>query len=240
MKSGLLKQLSDGFRRFFSRRSANTGTTTSKMATLPKFDELLKSQPAKAKLPSFAELQAAQAAKKGGLPSFEELQKASKAKKDKGSAKKPKQAKTLDIFRGAISPKQPIGHALFYRYLRTQDEANEGLPGPRGGACILVNMLNEREFTFSFSVCSEEDPFIKDESRRLCQERFLALEIIKVTNRDANASCYENIYRAIENYFKNQNAATDAQLQLLSPKVTMNQLRGLKRAIHDYYLTQQL
>src|SRR4051812_22515152 len=106
MKSGLLKQFNDFISRFFKRSSTNTSAQIPKMATLPKFDELVKQQPAKPKLPSFTELQAAQKNKAGPaavkLPSFEELQKDHKAKKAKGSAKKPKQAKTLDIFRGAI------------------------------------------------------------------------------------------------------------------------------------------
>lgn len=219
MRSGLFQQL----RSFFSKEKREG-------------KPVLKPQMADNNaLPSFSDLKP-----KNGLPSFKELQAAKHAKsqaqggavkKKKEKVVRPRRAKTLDVFRA----QSPGGHALFYRYIRLTDEKNDGLAGPKGGACILVKMLSDSQFAFSFSVCSPEDPFIKDEARRLCQERMSPNMLSGVSNRDRNVSCYENIFRAIENHFQGLNTTPGEPTLSVGKDVTPQQLKLLVKFIRANY-----
>lgn len=242
MKSGLFQQL----RSFFSTKKSEQNRVLEKAMriaseqrgdlgniapqtqpmTLPKFEDLQKNKPAvtTAKgLPSFAELQK--------MKEKNEKDKKKEAKK-KARAPRPKNAKTLDVFKQQIGA---TGHALFYRYIRIPDENNGGLAGPKGGACILVNMVDDKSFSFSFSVCSPVDPFIKDESRRICQNRFNGGTgwLCAITRRDMHASCYDNIARAIENHFI-KNSSLSEPLLTKGNKVTDQHLKLLARFIRSF------
>lgn len=143
---------------------------------------------------------------------------------------RPKLAKSITEFRTQAGK----GHALFYRYLRIPDEANSYEPGPKGGACILVDMLDSDRFVFSFAVCSPVDPFIKDEARRLCQERYSNNDTCTVSNRDDFYTCFENVGFAIRNYFEGIVENGEPRLHINSPRVTENQLKLLLKAIDSW------
>lgn len=143
---------------------------------------------------------------------------------------RPRLAKGINTFR----QEQGKGHALFYRYLRIPDQYNRYEPGPKGGSCILVDMLDSEKFTFSFAVCSPVDAFIKDEARRMCQERYTAGTTCTVTQRDDSYSCYENIGFAIRNFFEGVDDPLEPKLLINTPNITEQQLKGLLKAIDSW------
>lgn len=143
---------------------------------------------------------------------------------------KPKLAKSISEFRAQAGR----GHALFYRYLRIPDEFNSYEPGPKGGAAVLVDMIDGDHFVFSFAVCSPKDPFIKDEARRLCQERYVAGNTCTVTNRDEFRTCFENIGLAIYDYLDGVYSYDEPKLRVNSDQITESQLRLLLKAIDNW------
>jgi hypothetical protein len=201
---------------------------------LPKFEELVDRK----KLPSFETLQvverpavtAAIDSQEVVAPQYGDDNEAQVKKSRKNP--RPRKAQTLTTFR----EKHNAGHAMFYRYKRMQDPVHPYLVGPKGGACILVNMLSDEQFTFSYSVCSPKDAFIKDEARRLCQERFDRGEVVTLTNRDPLQSCFENILEAIYNF--EDGVIADGPILRLDREGGFNDFNlSLLRDAVDQYLT---
>lgn len=204
---------------------------------LPKFDEL-KVTVKQSALPAFKELTTV--AKTTSTP---EGQKVVGMQYGGHNPKKPKVGKRVNLAQGLDTFKKSFGQkALFYRYIRLPDVKNYGLPGPKGGACILVSLRNSDVFDFAFSICSSEDTFIKDQSRVICQQRYKKGEICRIARRDLNASCYENILRAITNYLTvnstgvHNTLASEPTLEPKSLGVTSNNLKKLAGVISDYYV----
>lgn len=203
------------------------------------------------KLPSFEDLVKMQ--KPTEPPPFEQLKPAKKVKGDKNHPKaveaaknkKPKKVKgankhvnkAQDIFE--FEKTHRSGHAMFFRHIRVPDEKNVNsdhypLPGPKGGATILVDLVDDDRFIFSFSICNleENDPYIKDEARRMCQERFTKGQTITLTQQTKGLSCFENVSEAIHNYFYGH--SDGPQLRVNSTSITRDSLATLRRYIKRY------
>jgi hypothetical protein len=178
----------------------------------PSFDELQRMQPKKPTLPGFDELQKLNAQRKNdeARKKREEARKATPVTNNTRSQYvKVRNALSLPQFRAKHNIK---GSALFYRYVRLPDENNMFLPGPKGGAAILIELQEPSKFQFSFAVCSPEDSFSFDEARVLCQKRFAAGVVLKVENYDRNTSTVEAIQAALEAYMAGE--------QLGEPRIT--------------------
>lgn len=187
--------------------------------------------------------------KENNLPSFEELEKANVSVKTRESAiaiKLKKEGKKPELKPKRIKLAKPIldicqefySAAFFYRYLRLPDKNIK--PGKRihigfqGGACMLVNSVS-KAYRFSFSVCDENDIFIKDEARRLCQERFRTAAVVFIKDVDEDASFLENVRRGFENHFYNLNReSAEPKLFVESSKIHVNSLRELYKMIKKY------
>lgn len=197
------------------------------------------------KLPSFDDLEKMQKAK--GLPAFEDLHPPQKDEEEikvdvaivpekPPKPKPPKKAAKMDEFFKDFGQ----GHAMFFRYIRRfeEDSFTNHPIAPKGGACILVDMMNDEEFVFSFAVCSKEDNFSKDEARYISQQRFISGETIEVCNFDSGVSCYHNIHAALEDYFstaEGPNPPEGPYVSRVGYGVSDDRLLSLYREIRDYY-----
>lgn len=223
--------------------------------TLPPFDQLKKP----AALPPFdklkeiskgdeveAQVVAAPATAVNTHPKAIEAAK-NKKTKEKVLHKRKKEAININAFASQHSR----GHAMFFRHIRVPDLANivekwdEDLyrmvqgpaAGPKGGATIIVDMIDENSFTFAFSICNldEGDAYVKDEARKRCQDRFREGQICKITRRSADISCFENISAAITNHFRDRTSVEDGpQLEVIGSAMTDDYLATLHRYIKKY------
>lgn len=153
------------------------------------------------------------------MPSYGDLQKLKiegrtrdeaillKAKKE--GKKKELQPKRVKIASSVESLQRDYGITVFYRYVRLPDEnIREGkrvYASPKEGACLMVVIMPPTAFKFTFSLCDEDMTFIKDEGRRLCQERYRGARWVMIADVDKNASFLDNIERAYENFAFNIN-----------------------------------
>jgi hypothetical protein len=167
-----------------------------------------------------------------------------KKKSKKGLNKRKKQAVNIQSF----ATQHGTGHAMFFRHIRVPDPHNREytdgpmLPGPKGGATILVDMISEDKFRFSFAICNleEGDAYVKDEARKMCQDRFREGQIISLTQRDAGMSCFENIEAAIKAHFRGwthhpeDSTVALPQIEVIGSNISEESLQTLQRYIKKY------
>jgi hypothetical protein len=162
------------------------------------------------------------------------------AKKKKGANKRKKLAMPLIDF--AKLYKQ--GHAMFFQHVRVPDENNisewdnKPLPGPKGGATILIDLLNDSSLRFSFAICNleENDTFVKDEARKMCQDRFVTGELVHVDGYTDTVSIVENISEAIAHHLKGLEHRNGPHIRTMASAISNDNLSTLRRYIKRYSL----
>lgn len=236
------------------RRSmeAHTGFATHaarERAILPPLDSVLVKVPGSEKLPSFGSLMRgvktkeeidneaikAAAAKQALL----EATIADSKKKKKVRVLQPKrvkQADTSEYFR-----LHHAGRPLFYRYIRLPDEnTREGktvFASPFGGAAVLIVLTAANQISFSFSICKDDEIFIKDEARSRCQTRYKNGVIVVVKDMNVEASMFDNIVLAYENHVFNANREPSEPKMIVNTYVTPIMLKKLYKMMKHHVQT---
>ena len=192
-----------------------------------------------------------------GMPSFDSLQAVKKVgenfKKETTeveiplSTRKKKIKKNLQLKRvkkaaSLTSLENSYGGSMFYRYVRILDknikEGKRKYIGPYGGACLLLNYMNDVVVRFSFSICNEKDKFIKDEAKIICQRRFHGGVFAMMSDLDKTSSFFDNFVRACENAFFNLNKEpSEPKLTFETSKINPINLKKLYRLIKQQIQT---
>lgn len=171
--------------------------------------------------------------------------------------KRKKLAADLAALRVLLEARYKAGaQPVFYRYVRAPDilpeirdedsrvvrERTEIPDGPKGGACLMIVVMSNELIHFTYSIHHPDDElnFIKDEARRLCQERFLKGEFLAIRYPDKAWSIVDNVLEAVNFYFAKQSVSP----VLVLPNTIKagkeledfrNSLRTLRDFLRKYY-----
>jgi len=105
----------------------------------------------------------------------------------------------------------------------------------------MIVVINNELIHFTYSIHHPDDElnFIKDEARRICQERFLKGEFLGLSYMDTEWSMVENILQGINNYFAKRSTspiiALPNKLKAEEVENFRNSLRTLRDFLRKYY-----